>query len=369
MKKQKLTYRIILSCILGILSTALWAQDYTERMVYEGYYSTSEGTSFELSNKYGDIHINNWDKDSVFISTELILTSTSHSNLRKLKDNVKVKYEERDQRIIAYTHFNDNTSEVLNQLQEFTKAIIPNQVKRIEANYTIYLPKYMSIRIKNQYGDISIDDIMGTVDIELFNGALSANRLSGTSSFELRYAKASINQINDGYFEMIYSDLDLSKAISLDIESKISDIHLQDVGVCKVHSTRDNISIDRLAYLYGESSYSKVRIIELINELKSEMIYGKLDISRIATTCSLVDVQSERTDVSLYTPKNLDYSYDITYHPDAIVHLPFKSEATDVRHHDLMLYNTKGQTGANKNLTIKISAYKRCMIRIQENYN
>lgn len=369
MKHQKLIYRSALLLAMSLWFTAISAQDFSERMVYEGHYSAPEGSTLELSNKYGDIQLHNWDKDSIFITTELILTSTSHANLRKLKDNVRIKYETSNQRIKAYTDFNDNTSEVLNQLQEFTKSIIPNQVKRIEANYTIYLPKHISLKIRNQYGDITIDDILGNVDIDLFNGALSANRLTGASSFDLHYAKASINQINDGDFDLIYSDLDLRKALSLNLVSKISDIHLQDVGVCKLRSTRDDINIDRLAYLYGESNYSKIRIIEFTQELSCDLSYGKLDISRLAPTCSSIDIRSDRTDVSIYTPQSIDYTYNITYHPDAMVHLPFQSEAITVEQHNQTMYNTSGQTNENTHLNIKISAYRRCLIRIQDIFN
>ena len=366
MRHTKLFYKQAIAILISCVFLPAVAQDFKERMVYEGHYAVEQGASLEMSNKYGDIQLYNWDKDSVYISTEMILSSTSYSNLRKLKDKVKVKYNQHDQHIIAYTSFNDNTSEVLNQLQEFTKSIIHNQVKRIEVNYTVFMPKYMALKIRNQYGDITLDDVMGSVDIDLFNGALSANRLSGASLFDLRYAKANISQINDGFFKLIYSDLDLNKSISLNVESKISDIHLQDVGVFKVHSTRDDINIDHLSYLYGESMYSKIRINELTNELNCDMSFGKIDISRLDSTCSLIDIKSDRTDVNIYAPKKMDFTYDINYHPDAMVRLPFPTETNLNQAHDL-LYNIHGQKGNSQTpLSIKITAYKRCLVRIQD---
>ncbi len=364
MKHIIIKYKLGLIIALSIVSLHLYGQNYSERMEYEGHYKATDGTTLDVNNKYGDIHIINWDKDSVFITTELMLSSTSAERLRKLKKDVNVKYITSDNYITAYTSFNENTDQILNELQEFTKDIISNQIKRIEINYTIYVPKYISLKIKNQYGDIMMDNIYGHMEISLFNGALKANRLTGASSFEFKFAQASINQINDAYFDLVYSDLDVSKAISLETSSKISDIRILDVGVYKIHSTRDDINIDKVTYLHGQSAYSKVNISLLKKEVNCDMTYGKMDINKIDTDCSSIAIQSEHTDVSLYVPENLNINYDLTYHPDVFLHLPFETETTQPT--DDTLLHIKKETDDTPSLDVKISAYKKCLIKIQK---
>lgn len=350
---------ILLSC-----SVQLFSQTYSERSLYKDTYSTDEVKTLEVINKYGTIHIKNWDKDSISIETDVSLSSTSLKKLNKLKDAVKIKYNLQNNILVAKTIFDASKTSFMKDVQDITRDITPGTDKRMEINYEIFIPSSLNLKVVNQYGDIFIEDTDKNLTIELSNGSLKANKINNHATIKLRFAKAMINEIKEGYITLSYSKLNINKSINLNCESKSSDVFIENIGVIKIKSSRGSINLSNVDYLYGSSSYTELKIMNLNKEIDAYFTYGEIDINKISNNVSLIDIDSERTDISLYIPKNTNFSYDILYHENTDLRLPIKD--TKITNSIEMdgIKSQKGVSGKNPSLEIRIRALKRSLIQI-----
>lgn len=364
MKTLKLTYKSLI-LLMALIAFPAMGQNFAEQFTYKGNYKVSEGMNMEVKNKYGNIHFANWDKDSILITTEVYLSSTSYKKLEKLKKSVNIKYTATKQLLLAETSFDGNPIQFIDDIQTFTGNLVSSNNKRIDINYMIYLPKDINVKVSNQYGDVFMENASGKVNITLSNGAFKANVLTGTTRFDFKYVQASIEKINDAEINLNYSKLDVSKAISLNCNSRSSELNIDDVGVLKLKSNRDEIKLAKVGYLYGSASYPKFTIDYLMNEIDCEMRYGNFTIDDIAQSCSMINLHTERTDIEIFIPKTRDFEYDLIYHPDCNMHLPIKAVSDTTTFNDEVMNTAQGKTSDSPSLSIRIKALKRSIVKMQ----
>lgn len=364
MRKLQLTYKPLLLLLLLMAFPAL-AQQFAEQSTYEGRYEATDGMTLEVNNKYGNIQFVNWEKDSIHITTEVFISASSYKKLEKLKKNINIKYTASKQHILAETTYSSNSIQFIDDVQTFTEDLVATNTKRIDINYLIYLPEDINIKVNSQYGDVLMENNSKKVNISLSNGAFKAGTLTGSARFDFRFVQSTVERVNDAEFNMHYSKLDLTKAISLNCNSRSSDIIIDEVGVLKLKSNRDDIRLDKVGYLYGSANYPKMKINNLTNEMDCETSYGTIVIEDIASSCSMIKLYTERTDVEIFIPKIQDFSYDMIYHPDGSVHLPIKAASQSTTLNGEVMQTLQGQTADKTTLTINIKALKRSIIKIQ----
>lgn len=364
MKKYHVKYSVCLPVLLLFFANWSMAQTYAERTLYADSFSTKNITSLEVVNKYGSIQLKNWDKDSIKITTDVYLSASSREKLDRLKDGVKIKYHQFNNTIVAQTIFGDKRATFIKELQYLIRDITPSSEKHIEINYEVFLPTEINIDLQNQYGDIFLDNVKNNLKIDQANGSFKAHNLTGDVSLKFSFVNAMVNDIKDGFVDLNYSSISLNKSVNLRTESKMSDIYAHEINVLKISSSRDKINIDKLDYLFGSASYTKIKILELNKEIDGYFTYGQIMVDKLNPTASVIDIDSERTDIKLYISKKISYTYDILYHVDADIILPNNIEKPYQTMETEEIKSIKGSVGTDPSLDIRIRALKRCLIQI-----
>lgn len=157
---------IMTVALLVAAGTLVRAQTYTERKKIERSFPASSETRLDLSNKYGTVHVIPWRKDSVHIEIDLYVKSSSNTKLEKIIRNIDFEFTDTRYYIVANTNFGNNYSNFFSDLKDISGAIIPSR-NQVEINYTVHVPPSMNVNISNKYGDIYIDDMKGSVSINL----------------------------------------------------------------------------------------------------------------------------------------------------------------------------------------------------------
>lgn len=341
------------------------AQSYGERSLYMDTYPSAGIKTLDIINKYGDIKVTNWDKDSIKISTEMFLSSSSQKKLDKLKDLVKINYKKEGSMITAQTMFGENKAAFIKEIQEFTRDITPGMDKKIEINYEIYIPAHINLEIYDQYGDIILEGVNNKLKVVLSNGAFKTGDINNDINFKFKFVNAMMNDIENGFIELKYSNITLSSAKEITLESKSSEVYADNIDILKINSSRDKMEIGNLNYIYGTSGYSTIHISKLNNEMDCYFSYGQVYVNNMDKEISLIDIDSERTDIKLFIPGEIVYSYDILYNENAEILFPKKEEPQLSKGMDDMKV-IKGKTGVNPTLDLQINALKRCTIQIHE---
>lgn len=328
----------------------------------EGFSVTREST-LEVENKYGTILIVPWQKDSVQVITDIHLEAKNSSKMRKLKNDIRITTSSTRNYILVQTIIGDGSSKLASELRTLSNTLSSHS--SVEINYTIYLPEYLNLVLTNKFGDIYIDDIHGDVDISLSNGALKANNFSNSAEIELVFAKGKIRHLGNASLNMSYSELQLGSAEQLDFSGRSSELQIDTAGVIKIDSRRDKIILGEVEYLYGNGSFTDVTISDFIREADCNMKYGTLTIESIQPDFSRINVDSDYTDITLHFPSGSNFAVDILHSEKAIVNLPVKNAAFDIRHTGDDFVTVEGDVGGGSlNRQLSIKAVNRCYINI-----
>jgi hypothetical protein len=237
--------------------------------------------------------------------------------------------------------------------------------KKIEINYEIYVPENINLEIYNQYGDIILEEVSNKLKVVLSNGSFKTTEIKNDVNFKFKFVNAMMSDIQNGFIELKYSNINIGSAKEINMESKSSEINADEIEILKLNSSRDKIDIGSLSYVYGTSGYSTIHISKLKNEMDCYFTYGQVTVNSMDDNVSLIDIDSERTDIKLFIQKKIVYSYDILYNENAEILFPMKEKAHLSKGMEDMKV-IKGKTGVDPTLNLQINALKRCKIQIHE---
>lgn len=364
-KNPILSKTFALASLISLLSfIQAFSQNFTDKLTSHRTYSAGRETTLEIQNKYGKIQVVPWEKDSISIDVDILLSESSASKLKKLKEDIGIKYSGTNFYIIAKTVIGNESSRIANELKSIGNTITGTN-NQVEINYMVKVPGYLDIVLQNKFGDIYLDDLSGRVDIELSNGVLKASNLDGNTSIKLSFANGMINRLSTSTLNIAYSDLELGEAMQLDLQSKSSKINADRINVLKIDSRRDKLFFKSVEYFYGTGSFTQVWIYDLTRESDAYMKYGDLTIEHVNPDYSKIKIESEYTDITLYLNPECYSEYDILYNNKAMLRLPQGASESASSSDGKDLTHINGIIGSGDNLSsLDIRALEKCFINV-----
>jgi len=207
----------------------------------------------------------------------------------------------------------------------------------------------------------------GSVSVNLSNGDIKANSLKGESNISLNFGNGIINELNNAKLNIAYADIEIQKAAQLNIESKSSKIRIHEAGILKTISRRDKYTVSRVENLSGESWFSDIWLYRLNEEINYSPKYGALKVDTISNGFSMININTENTDLRMVFSRQASYMLEILKHNDVILQLPDEYGQLEVIDQEAEAVHLKGKVGPNPNVSsqVKIKAPKKCIINIQ----
>ena len=347
-----------------LAGTTVHAQDLTDKRSVSKQFQASRGTTLEILNKYGKIQVVTWEKDEVAIDVDIILTESSSSRLKKLKDDIRIDFTGTQNYIIARTQIKSESGRIASELKSVTHTIAGSN-KHVEINYMVRIPEYLDVVVQNKFGDIYMDDLHGQVDIDLSNGVLKTGQLEGNSNIQLSFADGMIKALGSSNMKLSYADVTLGEAGQLDLESKSSKLNADSVNVLKINSRRDKLQFQRVEYLFGNSNFTQVLISDFLRESDVYMKYGELTIEHVIPQFSKIYVESYYTDVTLLFDSRCMFAFDILYHEKAVLKLPAELTSSEESFDGKDHYRNRGTMGGeNPKGEVAIDALQKCFINL-----
>lgn len=363
MKYKRIIF--LLAFILATLLVQLNAQTY--RNVITRVYPVSNSTVVEIDNKYGKVHVNTWDRDSVKFEIELRIQASNNDKLNKLKSSIDFDFTKTTYYVTARTLFQNRTKTILGDIIDIAESMV-NTDNQITINYMVYLPSYASLKIENKFGDVYIDDYNGNITLNLGYGDLKANNLNGNSELNLNSSDAIINKITKGKVSVAYSDVRLNKAVDLEMETRSSNVFITDAQLLLINSSRDKYELNKVAEIKGESYFTMFNIDNLITGINLNTKYGKTYIDGIHKNFSDINITSTYTDVNLLFDQGTSFKVELFHHGDVIFNYPksnisLQEELINKEENEYMLHGIIGNK-AQARSKIKLTATKKCQIDI-----
>lgn len=159
MKKSAYKSGMLFILLAIFLSTlALSGQEVTKEFHKE--YKANKNATLNISNKYGDVIIQNWDKDMVVIDVKVSVSFPNKERAGKLLNYIDVQFSESENQISARTMIDNR----------FSFSGWGNESRRFSINYNVKMPLSTNLTLTNKYGDVNIDELHNLVNLDIKYG-------------------------------------------------------------------------------------------------------------------------------------------------------------------------------------------------------
>ncbi len=295
---------LLLLLALTITGLSLEAQEVSKD--YHKEYTTNENTSLSINNKYGDVIVRTWERNSIVIDVKVTILLPSRERAEKLLSYIDVIFSEEGDNISARTFIDE----------KFSFTGWGNTSRRFSIDYTVSMPKGTDLAVVNRYGDTELGEHRGKVSLDIKYGDLKAEELSRgnvkpLSYLNIAYGKADIEEA--GWLDVTarYSgSMRIGKSQALLLDSRYSKLNLQETSSVVADSKYDNIRIGTINNFVIDCGYADIVIETLNRKLVFDGEYGSFTIEEIPEGFEDLEVKTRYTGVRLGIDHNASYQLD-----------------------------------------------------------
>jgi len=293
--KSKFNFLTILFCLAFFITSAgvEKTKDYHESWPASGV------ESLKVSNKFGEVRINNEGGSEVTIDVLVTVEAGNERKAEDLLDQIEVNIRKSGSTVIAETEIENDF----------------NSRMAFSIDYTINIPSDKNLDISNKFGNTIVNELnaKGTFDIKY--GNLTANKLvdpgQGEINLTLGYGKATVETLSDAFIEIKYSSIDVTEAGILDVESKYSKLAIDELEAVEGESKYDTYNLEEVGSVKFTTKYTHLNIEELKKMLRVDSGYGSIKVEEVSEDFESIYIENS------YGAVRLGISDDASYDVDA----------------------------------------------------
>lgn len=274
---------------------------------YDKTFSASESTLLKLSNAYGDVKIENWEKSSIQIKVTVTVNHSKQESAEKLLNLININLNKNGDVIEAITDIDDK----FNRSGYWESRRSHN----FDVSYEVKAPSYINLELTNKYGSVFIDEILGYANISVKYGTLTAKKIyrekkQPISRISLAYTNkmAHIEEANWLSVEIKYSKLKVGKAHAISAYTKYSTLAVDNASSLVAESKYDNYHIGKLNnFVVTTGAYSNYKVKELHNKTNISAAYSDIIFGDIKSSFRSVEINNKYGSVRLYVDPVASY--------------------------------------------------------------
>ncbi len=321
MKDSAFSFQGFLLLVFIISTQALSAQTYerSKKMV-KTYRLENIATEVQVINKYGNIMVIPWNKDSVRFEIDITVKGGDESKMNKAFEMIDFSFKNTPYYVVAQSNLSKEGS-FWTDIVDIAQTIFDSKINT-SVDYKVYMPARNPVILENKFGDVYFSDHHGKVNVSLSNGAFKAHVFTGEAVLNINFGKASIHSVDKATIDITYSTMRLEQGDYLNLTSRSSEFRLNNIEKLKLQSKRDDFFIRNIKTLTGESYFTDYEIVNLTDYMSLETNYGSCDLNLSSPSISRINMISSYSDYTLRVNENLKLDVDLTYNSSTELFLP-----------------------------------------------
>jgi len=302
MLKQKYKTTLLLAlAIVGLSIQSLAGKiEPVSKTILEKY-AVSSDSELRISNKFGDIELTTWDKDSIVIAVSI--SGEAKNNAQESLDEISVKF---------ITRPAENSEQVSSYVEAITQMGTRNKnvkINQLQINYTVMLPKTSRLVIRNQFGNVSLNESAAAVAVDVRHGNFYAQTLEHPDTrIAVSFGKAEIDLIKRGKVLVSHSNLVIDEGGEVSVSSDFGgSIRLGNFYDLDLRSRNDKVSIQHVTKLKANCHFSSLDIAVLIESLDVDIEHGGLEINSVHKDFKTMNLDARFADVEARFNKEVGF--------------------------------------------------------------
>ncbi len=309
---------LLITMVAVFFSLALSAQEKVSKKISKTYDMTSAGELY-LDNKYGDVTIQGWKKNSIVISVEIKVSHKKKESAEDLLNRISPTIKVLDNFISVSSDIAEKSTGFF--AKYFNKAN-PFDFDRsnVQINYTVNLPANAELEILNKFGDVIIEDYTGKLKLDAQHGDVWINENLNNADINLKYGKLRAESINYGSIRLKNGSLNLEKSKDLRLNSSGSNIDIEEITSLEIYSSKDEITIDEVESINGSLEFTNMQVNNLDDEINLSMKIADFKVDTIHSSDASIIIYQESSEISLNI-EGFSFNFDATLE-EGLVRLP-----------------------------------------------
>jgi hypothetical protein len=252
-------------------------------------FPVDKNTQLELSNKYGNVDIKDWNNPAIAIEVKIIVRTSNKEKADKVFSFISIDMEKEGNTVRANTEFN-------NDFSDFFRGN-GNDEKDLEINYSIYMPKNVPLKLSNKYGGVFINELTATSTIDVKYGKLTANKIlhdaeQPLTQIILGYSNATIQECRWIKMDIKYSKIQIAQSKAIIMLSKYSKIYIDNGSSLVSESKYDTYQLGKFNNLVATAGYTHFNIKGLSTKLQIDSKYSDVNIDYVPAGFELIKVDN-----------------------------------------------------------------------------
>jgi hypothetical protein len=292
---KPLFYKTILYITFTLLSLSVFGQSKASRETQKTFPFSNDGALY-LNNKYGNVFINGWDKDSIKIVVTIEVNGKNLDKAKAFLNRITPNIVNTKTQVIAKSEIGEKQTSFFNK---YINKIDPfkNERANTDINYDVYLPKHADVEVLNKYGDIIISGWNGKLIADVEHGDLRITDSITNSKLSLKYGKLRAYNLYDTDIHAKDANVSFDSAEVLKLTSNGSEITIDNVKELDLNSNKDHLEIDHLNKVFGKVKYSNIVFNSIASKVNLNLNLAELRIMALKTDAPVVNVHQISSEV------------------------------------------------------------------------
>ena len=304
----KITFLFLLIPLLAVANPG--KKKHEKNKVIKKVFSVNSDAKVSLDNRYGNLNITTWDKNSVEIEVTIKVQGDDLDDVQDRLSSINVAFNASADFVEAKTILGDKKS---NWSSWWKKSKTMNY----KINYVVKMPKSNSVDLDNDYGNIYLDELEGRATIDCNYGKISiGDLLANENNIDLDYCSTStINYMKSGAVNIDYSKLNIDRSEKIRVNADYSTLKFDKADSVDFNCDYGSISIDEANDIKGNSDYLSMRFGTVKKNLNIRTDYGALSVKNLAKGFENVNIDGQYAGIRIGVDPDavFDFEIDLQY--------------------------------------------------------
>jgi len=269
-------------------------------------FAADQRTKLMLSNKYGNIDCETWDKDSIGIQVTISASSKKRESVKRIMNSVEIERVKFGNSIEIESNFIDNAS----LIKSYLGKLDPFNSNELAIDYVVSFPDGIDMELINQFGNISIEQSKSDIDVDLEYGDLRLESMTGDLTLKLKSGRLSGRKLMRAEFDARNYDVRLKYIEYAIIEASHCDIKVDKIDFARIDLLGGELDLDEVNTMSGFATANADINIELLNkDLELEVKNSAVMIEQFDEEVSKVIINEVSSTIDLNI-SNISFSLE-----------------------------------------------------------
>jgi len=306
MKAPKFKSILLLIIVQLLVFTSAYAagEEFSKNLHKD--YDADANTLLIIQNKFGDVDVNNWDKNKISIDVIITVDHKSEEKAKELIDLINVKFNQTGNTIEAITEIDEKFS-------KWNTFSFSDDSKDFSIDYKVNIPKNIKLDLSNKYGSVFINEIAGHSKISVKYGNLKVNKIlrentKPLSEVYLAYSNGTIDECVWLNVTLKYSKLEIEKSKAIIAMTKYSKLYVEKASSIVCESKYDEYRIGSVANFVTTSAYTDFDFNEITKKLEFDNRYGNINVDYVPAGFEKIDIENEYGNIDIRISPEASYN-------------------------------------------------------------